>query len=130
MMEIFRYAREFMARHGNPNQWGPINWPPESLIRADIRNGDSYAALVFKAQALQIAKCVGELCVVLKGDCDAIILTGGVAYSKMLMDMVVEYVGFLAPVYVYPGENEMEALAMGGLRLLRGEEEAREWPEA
>ena len=45
MMEIFRYAREFMARHGNPNQWGPINWPPESLIRADIRNGDSYVCL-------------------------------------------------------------------------------------
>ena len=99
-------------------------------VEARIRNGDSYAALVFKAQALQIAKCVGELCVVLKGDCDAIILTGGVAYSKMLMDMVIEYVGFLAPVYVYPGENEMEALAMGGVRLLRGEEEAREWPEA
>ena len=99
-------------------------------VEARIQNGDSYAALVFKAQALQIAKCVGELCVVLKGDCDAIILTGGVAYSKMLMDMVVEYVGFLAPVYVYPGENEMEALAMGGLRLLRGEEEAREWTGA
>ena len=65
---------------------------------------------ILKAQALQIAKCVGELCVVLKGDCDAIILTGGVAHSKMLMDMVIEYVGFLAPVYVYPGENEMEAL--------------------
>ncbi len=96
-------------------------------IEARIRNGDSYAALVLKAQALQIAKCVGELCVVLKGDCDAIILTGGVAYSKMLMDMVIEYVGFLAPVYVYPGENEMEALALGGIRLLSGEEKIREY---
>ena len=82
---------------------------------------------VLKAQALQIAKCVGELCVVLKGDCDAIILTGGVAHSKMLMDMVIEYVGFLAPVYVYPGENEMEALALGGIRMLSGEEPVKDW---
>ena len=96
-------------------------------IEARIQNGDSYAALVFKAQALQIAKCIGELCPVLKGDCDAIILTGGIAYSKMLMDMVIEYVAFLAPVFVYPGENEMEALALGGIRLLSGEEKIREY---
>ena len=96
-------------------------------IEARIRAGDRCAALVFKAQALQIAKCIGELCPVLKGECDAIVLTGGIAYSKMLMDMVIEYVGFLAPVYVYPGENEMEALAMGGIRLLSGEEEVREY---
>lgn len=42
MMEIYRYARTFMASHGNPNQWGPNNWPPEELIRSDIRNGKSY----------------------------------------------------------------------------------------
>ena len=96
-------------------------------VEARIQNGDSYAALIMKAQALQIAKCVGELCVVLKGDCNAIILTGGIAYSKMLMDMVIEYVGFLAPVYVYPGENEMEALALGGIRMLSGDEEIREY---
>ena len=42
MMEIYRYAREFMAAHGNPNQWGPTNWPPEELIRRDIREGHSY----------------------------------------------------------------------------------------
>ena len=45
MMEIYAYARAFMAEHGNPNQWGPTNWPPEALIRQDIRNGDSYVCL-------------------------------------------------------------------------------------
>ena len=115
-----------MRESGNPTQWG-TNMPPEDVILRDIRNGDSYAALIMKAQALQIAKCVGELCVVLKGDCNAIILTGGIAYSKMLMDMVIEYVGFLAPVYVYPGENEMEALALGGIRMLSGEEPVKDW---
>ena len=45
MMEIYRYAREFMAAHGNPNQWGPTNWPPEELIRQDIRDGHSYVCV-------------------------------------------------------------------------------------
>ncbi len=42
MMEIYSFARRFMAEHGNPNQWGPTNWPPENLIRKDIRSGNSY----------------------------------------------------------------------------------------
>lgn len=45
MMEIFRFARQFMAENGNPNQWGPTNWPPEELICGDIRNGTSYVCL-------------------------------------------------------------------------------------
>ncbi len=45
MMEIYRYARKYMAEHGNPNQWGPTNWPPEALIRSDIRSGNSYVCL-------------------------------------------------------------------------------------
>ena len=45
MMEIYRFARKYMAEHGNPNQWGPTNWPPEDLIRSDIEKGDSYVCL-------------------------------------------------------------------------------------
>ena len=45
MMEIYSYAREYMAEHGNPNQWGPTNWPPEELIRCDIREGNSYVCV-------------------------------------------------------------------------------------
>jgi GNAT superfamily N-acetyltransferase len=45
IMEIYAYARDFMARHGNPRQWGSTNWPPEALIRQDIANGDSYVCL-------------------------------------------------------------------------------------
>ena len=70
---------------------------------------------------------MGLLSIVLKGNCDAIILTGGLAYSTMLMDMVIKYIQFLAPVVVLPGENEMEALANGGLRLLDGIEEIHEY---
>ena len=45
MMEIYAFARRFMAEHGNPNQWGPTNWPPEALIRNDIEKGDSYVCV-------------------------------------------------------------------------------------
>lgn len=94
-------------------------------IEERIRKGDEYAALIFQAQAYQIAKGIGLLSIVQKGDTDAILLVGGLAYSKMLTDLVTEYVEFIAPVAVMPGENEMEALAKGGLRLLKGEEEVR-----
>ena len=93
-------------------------------IEKMIKNGDKHADLVFQAQAYQIAKTIGLLSIVLKGDCDAIILTGGMAYSQMLTERIKDYVGFLAPVVVMPGENEMEALAQGGLRILNGEEQA------
>ena len=93
-------------------------------IEQMIRSGDKHADLIFQAQAYQIAKTIGLLSIALKGDCDAIILTGGMAYSEMLTDRIKDYVNFLAPVIVMPGENEMEALAQGGLRLLSGQEEA------
>ena len=91
-------------------------------IERRIQAGDERAALVYKAQALQIAKGVGTLLGCFTELIDAVILTGGLAYSKMLTDMVIGYLHNLARVVVIPGENEMEALALGGLRLLRGEE--------
>jgi butyrate kinase len=60
----------------------------------------------------------------MKGQVDAIILTGGMAYSKMLTGWITEYISYIAPVVVLPGENEMEALAFGGIRLLDGKETA------
>ena len=97
------------------------------VIEKMIKDGDQHADLVFQAQAYQIDKGIGLLSIVLKGKCDAIILTGGVARSQMLTDRIKEYVSFIAPVAVLPGENEMEALALGGLRLLSGEETARQY---
>ncbi|RLD13437.1 MAG: butyrate kinase, partial [Caldiserica bacterium] len=90
-----------------------------------IEEGDEHAKLIYEAMAYQIAKTIGEMATVLKGDVDAIILTGGLAYSKMLTAWVKERVSFIAPVKIYPGENEMEALALGALRVLRGEEKAK-----
>ena len=95
----------------------------ENMIDA----GDEKAKLLYHAQAYQISKSIGELSIVHQGKTDAILLTGGLAYSKRMTDMIADYTGFLAPVYIYPGEHEMQALAEGGLRILRGEEKAREF---
>ena len=92
-----------------------------------IREGDSHAALVFEAMALQIAKEIGRCAVVLKGEVDAIIMTGGLAYSDKLCESIASKVSFIAPILRYPGEDEMEALAGGALRVLRGEESPLEY---
>ncbi|MGF6376613.1 butyrate kinase [Clostridiales Family XIII bacterium PM5-7] len=92
-----------------------------------IESGNEQAKLLFEAQAYQVAKAIGELSVVLKGNIDAIIMTGGLAHSTLLTGMIKEYIEFLAPVVIKPGENEMEALALGGMRLLKGEEIAKEF---
>ena len=92
-------------------------------VERRIKAGDEWAALVYKAQALQIAKGVGIMLGCFTELIDAVILTGGLANSKMLTGMVIGYLHNLSRVVVLPGENEMEALALGALRILRGEEQ-------
>jgi butyrate kinase len=87
--------------------------------------GDENAKLVFKAMAYQVAKEIGACSTVLKGKVDAVILTGGLAYGKELVAWITENVSFIGDVVVYPGEDEMTALAEGGLRVLKGEETAK-----
>jgi len=92
-----------------------------------VDEGDSHAALVFEAMAYQVAREIGARAAALKGRVDAIVLTGGLAYSSRFTDLVASRVAFIAPIHVYPGENELAALAEGALRVLRGEEEPRRY---
>lgn len=85
--------------------------------------GNLNAALIQKAMTYQIAKSIGACSAVLFGKVDAILVTGGIAYDKQLIKDLQEYVGFIAPLIAYPGEDEMEALAFGVIRVLRGQEE-------
>lgn len=94
-------------------------------VEEKIQAGDTYALEVFEAMAYQVAKGIGSLAAVLKGQVDYIILTGGVAYSERMMNLIKERAAFLAPVKIYPGAVEMEALAAGILRILEGKEEAK-----
>jgi len=86
-----------------------------------IDDGNEKAKLVLKAMAYHVAKEIGAMFAVLSADVDAIILTGGIAHSRFVVDYISRMVSPLAKVVVFPGEDEMEALAMSGLRVLRGE---------
>jgi len=87
--------------------------------------GRADAEVVFRAMVLQICKEIGRAGAVLHNDVDAIVLTGGMAFSQQLTSMIEEHVRYIAPVIVLPGENEMEALAQGALRVIRGLEKPR-----
>jgi len=99
-------------------------------VEERVEAGDKEALQVYEAMAYQIAKEIGGMATTLKGEVDAIVLTGGLAGSEMLANWIRERCGFIAPIQVYPGQDEMKALAMGGLRVLRGQEQAKEYPES
>ena len=90
-----------------------------------IAGGDSYAELIYEAMGFQVAKSIASLSCALQGKVDVIILTGGVAHSDWLCDVIRKYCGHIGPIEVMPGESELEALANGALRMLLGEEEAK-----
>ncbi|NIK12391.1 butyrate kinase [Alkalibacillus almallahensis] len=90
-----------------------------------IDNGDEKAKQVYKAMAYQIAKEIGRVSPVLKGDINAIVLTGGLAYSDLLVKWITDQISWIADVRVHPGENELIALAEGAQRVLDGDEEAK-----
>jgi butyrate kinase len=92
-----------------------------------VKSGELKASLVQEALFYQVAKMIGEMAVVLEGKVDAILLTGGLAFNKSLEKYVKIKAGFLAPVFIYPGEDELKALAMNALRVAKGEVEVREY---
>jgi len=96
-------------------------------VEQRIEAGDQAAREVFEAMAYQISKEIGAMATVLRGSLDAIVLTGGLAASSMLTGWIRERVEFLGPVIVAPGQDEIEALVQGVLRVLRGQEAARDY---
>ncbi len=99
-------------------------------IEERIRKGDTEAALILEAMAYQVAKWIGQMAVVLFGEVDGIVISGGIAHSDYVVERIKKRVDFLGTIFVLPGEDEMEALAMGGLRVLKGEEQAKEYTGA
>ncbi|MFA6922858.1 MAG: butyrate kinase [Bacteroidales bacterium] len=90
-------------------------------VEERIRKGDKKAKFIYEAMAYQIAKEIGSASAVLFGKVDAILITGGVAYDEIFVNWIKERVEFIAPVFVYPGEDEMKALAINALGVLKGE---------
>jgi butyrate kinase len=93
-----------------------------------VKNGDENAKLIYDSMAYQVAKEIGSSSAVLAGRVDAIVLTGALAYAAGLVRSITDRINWIADVIVYPGENELEALAEGALRVLRGEESAQDYP--
>lgn len=91
----------------------------------EMAKTDEKAALVRDAFHYQLGKEIGSMAVVLDGKVDQIILTGGIAYNQITCDYFKDHCGFIAPITVYPGEDELLALAQGALRVMNGEEEAK-----
>ncbi|MFA8433306.1 MAG: butyrate kinase [Marinifilaceae bacterium] len=96
-------------------------------VELKAKDGDAKAKLIQDAMSYQVAKSIGSMATVLKGKVDGILLTGGIAHNPDLVNYVKDMVSFIAPVVVYPGEDEMKALAMNGYMVLRGEIEPKEY---
>jgi len=94
-------------------------------VERRIASGDAKAKTVFDAMAYQIAKEIGAMAAVLRGHVDALLVTGGMAHSQRLIAALTEYVSWIAPIAVYAGEDELQALVEGALRVLRHEEQSR-----
>jgi butyrate kinase len=97
------------------------------LVEEEVSNGSNEYRLIFEGIAYQVAKEIGACATTLAGKVDGICITGGLAASEMMVKWISDRVKWIAPVMVYPGEEEMKALVQGALRILRDEEEAKEY---
>lgn len=111
--------------------WGLVGYLGTRDLREIFKMAetDAKAKIVLEAFVYQLAKGIGEFAAVLDGDIDAIVVTGGMAYSQRLMEMLLKKISFLGRVEIFPGEDELEALALGALRVLKGEEKAKNYPD-
>jgi len=90
-------------------------------IETRIKNGEERAKLVLEAMAYQVAKCIGEMYAVLKGEVDAILITGELAHSDFVIRFILDHVEKFAPTFIYPGDNEIKAMAANAVRVIKGE---------
>ena len=126
-----KYDKNTMHKRlrGNGGLIGYLDTLDAREVENMIESGDQRAKIIYEAMAYQVAKGIGELATVVEGKVDIIILTGGIAYSNMMVSWIKKRVEYIGPVEIMPGENEMESLAYGILRVLKGEEEAKEYIE-
>ena len=124
-----RFTRnEIMKKiKGNGGLYAYLGTSDAVEIERRIEQGDENAKLIYDAMCYQVAKEIGALATVLKGEVDGILLTGGLAYSKMIIDNITDRVKYLGTVKTYPGEGEMEALALNGYLVLTDEIEVKEY---
>jgi butyrate kinase len=96
-------------------------------VERRINEGDEHARLILDAMVYQISRWLGSLAPVTCGQVDAVILTGAMSHSKFVSEGVKKRVSYIAPVFVYPGEDELTALALNAYRAMIGEQEIKEY---
>ena len=121
----YTYAQLMNGIMGSGGMYAYLGTKDIREVERRVVSGDQEAGLVLDAMAYQIAKEIGAMSVVLTGDVDGIILTGGIAYSQRIVESVSRRVKFIAPIFLMPGEEELESLAQGAIRVLQGEEQVQ-----
>lgn len=124
----YKQAKRLMRGQGGLIAYLGTNSAVE--VERRIAAGDSRAKLVYEAMAYQVSKDIGSMAAAMSFLVDRIILTGGIAHSKMMTTLIKDRVERIAPVEIIAGSFEMEALAAGTLRVIRGEEQARHWKDS
>ncbi|MCK8100734.1 butyrate kinase [Bacillus sp. 2CMS4F] len=124
-----KYTKEEMMKKlvGTGGLSGYLGTNDAVKVEQMIQEGDEKARLLFDAMAYQVAKEIGAASAVLKGEVEAIVLTGGLAYGKSFVSSIRSYIDWISDVLVYPGENELQSLAQGALRVLQGEEQSKQY---
>lgn len=122
-----KYTKEVLLKKiaGQGGLIAYLNTNDGREIEERINNGDKKAEFILNAMAYQISKEIGAMATVLFGSIDGIILTGGLAYNKRIINYIEKRVSFIAPIIVVPGEDEMISLNEGALRVINGEEKAK-----
>lgn len=124
-----KYTQDELIRmvHGKGGLMAHLGTTSVLEILDRIDKGDLHSMLILRAMCYTVAKEIGAMAIAMKGDVDAILLTGGMAHSKRITDFIAEHTDFIAPIFVYPGENELKALAANALAVLRGQRTAHEY---
>lgn len=132
VLSLYRNSSDARALKASLTQesgmFGYLGTKDARKVEAEAARSD-FASAVWKGMAYQVAKEIGAMAACYPDPCDAIVITGGLARSTAFVDMIVDHTSFLGRHLVYPGEDEMEALADGALRVVKGVEEARDYPD-
>ena len=118
-----KYSKEEIQKMlvGNGGLMAHLGTNDVQIIELNANNGDKHSKLLLEAMAYNVAIEIGAMLAVLKGQADAVLITGGIAHSDFIVDYIKKMISPMAKIVVYPGEDELQALAMSGLRVLRGE---------
>ncbi len=114
-----------LTRQGGLYSYFQTDSVPELMER--MNNGDERAKLILNAMMYQVCKQIGAMAAVLKGKVDSILVTGGIAYNEPLTDIIIEHCAFISNISIYPGEDEIDALVQGALRVINNEEKVMEY---